>query len=246
MSDLAGKSAFVVGGSRGIGAATATRLAADGANVAVSYAHAEDKARAVVDVIEGQGRDGMAVWLDGSDANSVTDAVEQVAVRFGKVDILVNCGGFFPYGLLEDVTLDQFDEAINVHVRTAFLAAQAAVPHMADGGRVINIGSAYVERVPFPGVSLYCLSKAALTGFTKALARELGPRGITVNLVHPGPTDTDMNPADGPDAEGQREITALGHYGSASDIAASIAHLSGEGGRYITGESLAVDGGWAV
>ncbi|MBK0870012.1 MULTISPECIES: SDR family NAD(P)-dependent oxidoreductase [unclassified Saccharopolyspora] len=246
MAELAGKKALVVGGSRGIGAGAASGLASNGADVAITYSGSKDKAHSVVRDIEASGVRGAALPLDGMDADSARVAVDEAADRLGGLDILVNCAGIFPYGLIEDVTLEQFDQAIAVHVRTAFLTTQAAVRHMSGGGRIIHIGTSFVERVPFPGVSLYTLSKSGLTGFAKALARELGPRGITVNVVHPGPTDTDMNPADSEGADGQRAITALGHYGVVEDIANTVVHLSGAGGRHITGASIPVDGGWAA
>jgi len=158
----------------------------------------------------------------------------------------VNNAGIFPSGPIEYVTLAEVDRTLAIHVRAAFLASQAAARHMGAGGRIISIGSCYAERVPYAGVTLYAMSKAALIGLTKGLARDLGPRGITVNVVHPGSTDTDMNPADGPNADGERSLMAVGHYGSPEDIAATVAHLAGEGGRFVTGAAIAVDGGFAA
>ncbi|GIG70991.1 NAD(P)-dependent dehydrogenase (short-subunit alcohol dehydrogenase family) [Phytomonospora endophytica] len=160
-----------------------------------------------------------------------------------RVDVLVGNAGIAPFGPLADVTLDEVDRTLAIHARASFLLAQAAAPHMPDGGRIVFIGSSLAERVPYPGWSLYAMSKSALVGLTKGLARDLGPRGITVNLVAPGSTDTEMNPADGPDAEGERAFTALGAYCSPEDIAATVAHLAGEGGRMITGATIAVDAG---
>jgi NAD(P)-dependent dehydrogenase (short-subunit alcohol dehydrogenase family) len=174
-------------------------------------------------------------------------AVERTVAELGRLDILVNNAGIFPNGPLEDVSLEEVDRTLAVHVRAVFVASQAAARHMGDGGgRIISIGSCFAERVPYPGVSLYAMSKSALIGLTKGLARDLGERGITATLVHPGSTDTEMNPADGEGAEEERGFIALGHYGSTKDIAATVAHLAGEGGRYVTGASIAVDGGYAA
>ncbi len=246
MSGLKGKMALVTGGSRGIGAAIAKRLAREGANVALTYLSAADRAKAVVAEIEAEGRRGLAIQADGADPGAVVDAVERTVAELGRIDILVNNAGIFPNGPLEDVSLEEVDQTLAVHVRAVFVASQAAARHMGDGGRIISIGSCFAERVPYPGVSLYAMSKSALIGLTKGLARDLGERGITANLVHPGSTDTEMNPADAPEADAERDYIALGHYGSTEDIAATIAHLAGEGGGYITGASIAVDGGFAA
>ncbi|WP_164018600.1 3-oxoacyl-ACP reductase family protein [Pyxidicoccus trucidator] len=246
MSGLTGRVALVTGGSRGIGAAIARRLAREGADVALTYVSAADKAHAVVRDIQAAGRRGFAIAADSASPEAVIRAVEGTVAELGRLDILVNNAGIFPSGPLEEVTLEEVDRTLAVHVRAVFLASQAAARHMGKGGRIISIGTCFVDRVPFPGVTLYTMSKAALTGLTKGLARELGPRGITANVVHPGPIDTDMNPANGPGADAERALLALGHFGESEDIAATVAHLSGEGGRYITGASIAVDGGFAV
>lgn len=244
--ELEGKVALVTGGSRGIGAAVARRLAAGGADVALTYVRAEDSAAAVVKDIQAAGRRAMALQVEMADAAAVVSAVDRVAAELGRLDVLVNNAGIFPYGPLEDVTPAEVDETLAVHVRAVFLASQAASRHMGAGGRIISIGSCIAERVPAPGLSLYAMSKAALSGLTKGLARDLGPRGITATLVHPGPTDTDMNPSDGEGADEERALTALGEYGSAEDVAAMVAHLAGPGGRYVTGTALSVDGGYAA
>jgi 3-oxoacyl-[acyl-carrier protein] reductase len=246
MSELTGKVALVTGGSRGIGAAIAKRLAQDGADVALTYVSAADKARAVVAEIEATGRRGLAIAADSADPDAVTAAVERAAAEFGRFDILVNNAGIFPFGPPEAVTVEEIDRTLAIHVRAVFVASQAALRHMEAGGRIISIGSCLAQRVPHPGVALYAMSKSALIGFTKGLARDVGERGITVNVVDPGSTDTDMNPADGTDAEAQRSFMALGRYGSADDIAAMVAHLAGPGGRFVTGASIAVDGGYAA
>ncbi|WP_445518205.1 SDR family NAD(P)-dependent oxidoreductase [Streptomyces sp. NEAU-174] len=243
---LDGKAALVTGGSRGIGEAVAIRLAEEGADVALTYHSQAERAADVVDRIKALGRRAWAVRADGVDAQAVRAAVEGTAAEFGRLDILVNNAGVGALGPIAELSLDDVDRVLAVNVRAPFLLAQAATAHMADGGRIINIGSCMAERVAFPGGSLYATSKTALTGLTKALARELGPRGITVNLIHPGPVDTDMNPADGENAAFQSGFTALGRYGRTTEIAATVAHLAGDSGRYITGASIAVDGGFAA
>jgi NAD(P)-dependent dehydrogenase (short-subunit alcohol dehydrogenase family) len=147
-------------------------------------------------------------------------------------------------GPLEEVTVEEVDRILAINVRAAFVAAQAAARHMPAGGRIINIGSCLSERVPAPGITIYSMSKAALTGLTRGLARDLGARGIAVTVVQPGPIDTEMNPADGEKADLQRGVTALGRYGTVDDVAATVAYLAGDGGRYVTGAAIAVDGGF--
>jgi 3-oxoacyl-[acyl-carrier protein] reductase len=243
MEDLTGRVALVTGGSRGIGAAVALRLARDGADVAITYQTAADRAAQVVKEIEQLGRRSLALQADSADPIAVRSAVDAVAAELGGLDILVNNAGVFPYGPFEDVTLEELDRTVAIHVRAAFVAAQAASPYLGAGGRIISIGSNLAERVPSPGIALYSMTKSALLGYTRALARELGPRGITVNVVQPGSTDTDMNPADADGAEHQRALTALGRYQTADELAATVAHLAGPGGRTITGASLLVDAG---
>ncbi|HSI80270.1 MAG TPA: SDR family oxidoreductase [Solirubrobacterales bacterium] len=243
---LDGRAALVIGGSRGIGAAIARRLAAEGADVALTYASASARAAEVVDAIEATGRRGVAIEADSADADAVTAAVDRAAAELGRLDILVNNARIFPTGPVEETPLADVDRTLAVHVRAAFVAIRAALAHIGPGGRIISIGSCFAERVPYPGVSLYAMSKAALLGLTKGVARDVGERGITATVVHPGSTDTEMNPADGPDADAERELIALGHYADPDDIAATVSHLAGEGGRYITGTAIAVDGGFAA
>ncbi|MBF6165893.1 SDR family oxidoreductase [Streptomyces gardneri] len=243
MSDLTGKVALVTGGSRGIGAAIARRLAAAGADVALTYQHAEGQAKTVVGEVEALGRRALAIQADSADATAVRAAVDRAASELGGLDILVNNAGIFLSKPFEEFTVAEIDNALGVHARAAFVAAQAAVGYMTDGGRIISIGTNLTDHAPFAGLSLYNLSKSALNGFTKALARELGPRAITVNLVQPGSTDTDMNPQDGAHAQQQRDLTALGRFGVADDVADAVAYLAGPSGRSVTGAFLTVDSG---
>ncbi|HZH03493.1 MAG TPA: SDR family oxidoreductase [Myxococcaceae bacterium] len=243
MKRLAGKVALVLGGSRGIGAAIARRLASDGANVAFTFRRASEEALRVAREMEASGGRTLALYLEAADAEAVTRAVTSTVEALGRLDILVNNAGVFPSGPIEGVTDEEIEQAIALHVRAPFVAARAAVPHMAAGGRVISIGSSLADRVPYGGVTLYAMTKAALNGLTRALARELGPRGITVNVVHPGSTDTAMNPADGPGADAERALMALGRYGEPTDVAAMVGFLASDDGRMVTGAQLAVDGG---
>lgn len=243
MSDLRDAVALVTGGSRGIGAAIVRHLAAAGADVALTYERNELQAKSVVAEAEALGRRAIAIQADSADAGAVIAAVHQAAAELGRLDVLVNNAGIFPAKPFEGFTVHEIDRALNIHARAAFVGAQAAVGRMTEGGRIISIGSNLSERAAFSGLTLYNLSKSALNGFTKALARELGPRNITVNLVQPGSTDTDMNPADGDHAAQQIDLTALGRFGTADDIAATVTFLAGPSGRTITGATFTVDAG---
>ncbi|MEU1394806.1 3-oxoacyl-ACP reductase family protein [Micromonospora zamorensis] len=243
---LDGKVALVTGGGRGIGAAVAMRLAREGADVALTYQQNQQRADQVVDQIKAAGRRAVAIQADSSDTAAVIAAVDRVIGELGRLDILVNNAGAFLLGPLEQLTLEQFEQTVAVNVRAPFVAAQAAVRHMPAGGRIINIGSNVAERAVFPGFSLYAMSKTALIGLTKALGRELGDRAITVNLVNPGATDTELNPADGPNADTIKGFTALGHYAEPTDVAAAVAFLASPDGRYITGATVNVDGGFTI
>lgn len=240
------KVALVTGGGRGIGAAVALRLAEDGADVAITFQQNQQRADGVVDQIKGMGRRAIAIHADSADPAAMAAAVDWTFVQLGRLDILVNNAGAFLLGPIEQLSLKDFEQTVAVNVRAPFVASQAAVPHMSAGGRIINIGSNVAERAVFPGFSLYAMSKTALTGMTKALGRELGARAITVNLVNPGPTDTELNPADGPNADTINGYTALGHYATPADVAATVAFLASTGGRYITGATINVDGGFTI
>ncbi|MFD5944967.1 3-oxoacyl-ACP reductase family protein [Streptomyces collinus] len=241
---LHGKVALVTGGSRGIGAATAVRLAREGADVAVGYVNGKEAADDVVRAVEELGRRAVALRADTGDATEAVEMVNAAAEALGGLDILVNNAGVGVLGPLDTLSLTDVDRVLGVNVRGVFLASQAAAARMPEGGRIITIGSCMAQRVPGPGGTLYATSKAALAGLTKALARELGGRGITANLVLPGPIDTDMNPADGPYAAGQAAMTALGRFGTADEVASMVAHLAGS--TYVTGAEFPVDGGHAA
>ncbi|WP_175704198.1 SDR family NAD(P)-dependent oxidoreductase [Burkholderia ambifaria] len=243
MNRLQGKRALVTGGSRGIGAAIAKRLAADGADVAITYEKSAERARAVVADIEALGRRAVAIQADSADPVAVRGAVDQAAQTLGGLDILVNNAGIFRGGALDDLTLDDIDATLNVNVRAVIVASQAAARHLGEGGRIVSTGSCLATRVPDAGMSLYAASKAALIGWTQGLARDLGARGITVNIVHPGSTDTDMNPADGEHAGAQRSRMAIPQYGKVEDVAALVAFVVGPEGRSINGTGLTIDGG---
>ncbi len=246
MSQLSGKAAIVTGGSRGIGAAIAKQLAVGGADVAVTYSSSPDKANAVVAEIQASGRRGLAIKADSADPAAVTAAVNQTADKLGRLDILVNNAGIYLPAKFDDTTLADIDRMWAVNVRAPIVACQAAAKHMGEGGRIINIGSCVAERVPGPGITLYAMTKAAIVGLTKGLARDLGRRGITVNNIEPGPIDTDMNPASGEGADAQRSLVALGRYGTPDDVAALVSFLAADTGRNITGASYLIDGGFAA
>ena len=240
---LEGKIALVTGGSRGIGAAIAKRLAADGAGVAITYSKGADAASAVVKEIERTGGKAIAILADAASADAVKGAVEKTVAAFGRLDVLVNnAGTAFPKPF-EETTLEEMDRVIDINIRGVYVATQAALKHMKSGGRIIMIGSAVGERVAAPGVVPYAGTKGAVKMFSQALAREIGSRGITVNNVQPGPIDTELNPAAGDWAAPQKAATALNRYGRVDEIAAMVAFVAGPESSYITGANLTVDGG---
>ncbi|GGY39199.1 3-oxoacyl-ACP reductase [Streptomyces omiyaensis] len=241
-----GTAVLVTGGSRGIGAATAVRLAREGADVAFTYVRDEAAAKEVAARVEAAGRRALALRADAADPGDAAGAVHRAADGLGRLDVLVNNVGIGVLGPLGELTLADVDRVLAVNVRAAFLASQAAAERLPDGGRIVTIGTCMTQRVPGPGGTLYALSKSALVGLNRALARELGGRGITANIVHPGPVDTDLNPADGPYAAGQTALTALGRFGTPDEVAAAVAYLAGPEGRYVTGAELSVDGGHAA
>ncbi|MDG6400059.1 3-oxoacyl-ACP reductase FabG [Pseudomonas quasicaspiana] len=243
---LSGKIALVQGGSRGIGAAIVKRLAEEGASVAFTYVSSEAKAQELQDSITGKGAKALAIKADSADAEAIRNAVALTVEKFGRVDILVNNAGVLAVGPLDEFSLEDFDRTLNINVRSVFIASQAAARHMGDGGRIINIGSTNADRMPFAGGGVYAMSKSALVGLTKGLARDLGPRGITINNVQPGPVDTDMNPASGEFAESLIPLMAIGRYGHAEEIAGFVAYLAGPEAGYFTGASLTIDGGFGA
>src|SRR5213596_462661 len=243
MSKLDEKVALITGGSRGIGAAIAKRLAADGARVAITYAKEASAAAGVVKAIELSGGLAVAIQADAADTQAVNDAIDEVVATFGRLDVLVNNAGTAIPKTFEEATLEEMNRVIDINIRGVFVATQAALKHMKSGGRIISIGSAVGERVAAPGLVPYAGTKGAVKMFTQALAREIGSRGITVNNVQPGPIDTELNPATGDWAVPQKAATALDRYGHVDEIAAMVAFVAGPESSYVTGANLTDDGG---
>ena len=243
---LSGKVALVTGASRGMGAAIAQRLAADGATLAITYSASPERAQEVVKAIEAAGGKALAIQADAADATAVRAAVNQTVATFGGIDILVNNAGIATMGPITEFSLEAFDKIMAINVRGLFVATQEAARHMRNGGRIIQIGSVNSDMMPFAGGSVYALTKGAVASFTRGLARDLGARGITVNNVQPGPVDTDMNPANGPFADTLRGHMAIGRYGRPEEIAGFVAYLASPEAAYITGASLLADGGFAA
>ncbi len=243
MSELNEKVALITGGSRGIGAAIAKRLAADGANVAITYTKGADAAASVVKDIERAGRKAIAIQADATDADAVEAAVEKTVATFGRLDVLVNNAGTAIPKPFEETTLEELDRLIDINVRGTFVATQAALKHMKSDGRIIMIGSSVGERVMVPGLVPYFATKGAVKMFSQGLSREVGSRGITVNNIQPGPIDTDLNPAAGEWAVPQKAVTALDRYGHVEEVAALVSFVAGPESSYITGANLTVDGG---
>jgi 3-oxoacyl-[acyl-carrier protein] reductase len=243
---FAGKVALVTGGSRGIGAAIVKRLASEGAHVALTYTSSPERADEVAKAAEAFGVKALAIQADSADADAVAGAVERTVAELGGIDILVNNAGIAVMAPLSDFKLADFDRTFAINVRAVFVAAQAAAKHMKEGGRIINIGSTNAERMPFVGGSVYAMSKSALQGLVQGLSRDLGPRGITINNVQPGPVDTDLNPATGPFAETMLKLMALPRYGHVDEIAGFVSYLASDEAGYITGANLMIDGGFAA
>ena len=246
MKNLEGKVALVTGASRGIGAAIAKRLAREGAAVALTYASSPQKAAEVVRAIEAEGGKAIAIQADSAKAEAVEKAVAETVRAFGRIDVLVSNAGVLSVKPIDQMPLEDFDRMVDVNVRAVFVGAKAAALHMKDGGRIITIGSVNADRMPFAGGSVYAMTKAAVAGLTRGLARDLGPRGITVNNVQPGPIDTDMNPAEGAFAESLKALMALPRYGKDDEVAAMVAYLAGPEAGFVTGASLTIDGGFAA
>lgn len=246
MKRLTNKVVFITGGSRGIGAGIAKRAAAEGADVVITYVQSADKAKQVVDDIKKTGQQALAIPVDNASPDAINDAIEKAVDAFGRIDILVNNAGIYVGKPLADYTLADFDSTMSVNVRAVFLASQKAAQYMNEGGRIITIGSNMAERVAFPTGSLYAMSKSALIGLTKGLARDLGSKGITVNMVQPGPVDTDMNPANSALADVLRNGMAIPQYGKPEDIAELVTYLASEESRFMTGALLTIDGGFSI
>jgi 3-oxoacyl-[acyl-carrier protein] reductase len=243
---LENKRALVTGGSRGIGAAVIGRLARDGADVALTYVSNQDQANETVWASQALGVKALAIRADSADAKAVVAAVEQTVLELGGIDILVNNAGLAVIAPIDDFRLEDLDRTLAVNVRAVFVATQTAVKHMQVGGRIINIGNCNAERMPFTGGGVYAMSKAALVGLVKGLARDLGPRGITINNVQPGPVDTDMNPATSDFAKMLVQQMAVPRYGTVDEIASLVAYLAGPDTAYVTGASLTIDGGFTA
>lgn len=243
---LTGRRALVTGGSRGIGAEIVRRLTADGAAVAFTYASSAADAEKLVAEVAADGGKAVAIQADAADPAQVAAAVEQTVAELGGLDVLVNNAGTGHFAPIDEFTAEQYNRLVAINIGGVYWAVRTAIAHLASGGRIINIGSINADRVPGPGLAVYAMTKGAVSSLTRGLARELGPRGITVNNVQPGPINTDMNPDAGEFAEGLKQLSALGRYGDTSDIAAMVSFLAGPEAGYITGANINVDGGITV
>jgi 3-oxoacyl-[acyl-carrier protein] reductase len=246
MTNLQGRRALVTGASRGIGAEIVRRLAADGASVAFTYGRSSAEADKLVAEVTADGGKVVSIQADSADAEQVAKSVDDAVAQLGGLDVLVNNAGVAVLRDVESLRLDEFDRQLAINVRAVFVAVQRAVPHLGSDGRIINIGSINADRVPAPGLAAYAMTKAAVAGLTRGLARELGPRGITVNNVQPGPIATDMNPDEGEFAASAKELMAIGRYGHPRDVAGVVGYLAGRDTGYITGANWNVDGGFTV
>lgn len=246
MKNLQHKAALVTGGSRGIGAAIAKRLGTEGAQVAITYHNSPERAEDVAKTIRAAGGNALTIQADSADPEAVSRAVDQTQAAFGSLDILVNNAGIALYKDFSQFSMEDFNRTISINVAAAFAASLQAIRYMGSGGRIIHIGSCQGDRNPFQGGAVYAMSKSALNGLTRGMARDLGPKGITVNVVHPGPVNTEMNPADGPHSDAQRALLAVADYATGEDIAALVAFLAGPESANITGAGLLSDGGMSV
>ena len=243
---LAGKVALVTGGSRSLGAAIAKRLAHDGAAVALTYTSSPQKAGEVVLAIEAAGGKALALAADSADVEAVKHAVAETVNSLGRLDILVNNAGVGAFAPIDQFSMDEFDRLVAVNIKGVFVATQEAIRHIGEGGRIIMIGSVNSDSTPFAGISVYALTKGAIASFTRGLARDLAPRGITVNNIQPGPIDTDMNPAEGDFADGLKKIIALGRYGQSDEVAGLVSYLASPEAAFVTGANLKIDGGFTA
>ncbi len=243
---LEGKTALVTGASRGLGAGIARELAQQGARVAITYRASRERAEALVAEIQHVKDDAMALRSDSADPASIQQGIRDVVDAFGRLDILVNNAGGGWFEPFAETSNGHIEETINLNIRGTIYATQEALRHMPDGGRIITIGSINAVSIPFPGGAIYGMSKAALVAFTQGLARELGPRQITVNIVHPGPIDTDGNPKGGPEAPKLAALTALGYFGTAADVGSLVAWIASPSASYMTGSAVVIDGGWTA
>lgn len=241
---FSGKVAFVTGGARGIGAAIVQRLAREGAAVAFTYKDSAALAQALAASVESAGGRALAIQADAGDATALTRAIDQAARQYGKIDVLVNNAGVLLMGAIDSYSLADFDRTLEVNVRAVFVASKAVLPHMGQGGRIINIGSCNAERMPFPGGAAYAMSKSALQGLVQGMARDLGPKGITVNNVQPGPTNTDMNPESGEFGGAMHGLMALQRHAKPDEIAGMVAYVASPEAAFVTGASLTIDGGF--
>jgi len=243
MRILDGKVALVTGGSRGIGAAIAKRLGEIGANVAFTYSKSEEEAKAVAADIEKSGSRALALKADANKPDALTTLPEKVKKEFGRLDILVNNAGVFELGMIGDIAPEVFEKSLNINVRAVFHLTNAAIAHMTDGGRIVNIGSILGQRAVGAGMGVYNMTKFAVAGLSRSWAHDLAPRNITVNTVQPGPIDTDMNPASGDFAESQKQMVPMKRYGKPADVAAAVAFFCAPENGYVTGAMMNVDGG---
>jgi 3-oxoacyl-[acyl-carrier protein] reductase len=241
---LSGKVALVTGGSRGIGAGIVKRLAKDGAAVAFTYAASHEKAEHLAHSVEAAGGRALAICADSADAAAVQGAIDQTVKTLGRLDVFVNNAGILLGGTIDQVSLEELDKMLAVNVRSVYVGIQAAARHMAEGGRIVTIGSVVAQRTAVPGASTYSMTKSAVAGMVRGVAVDLAPRGITVNNVQPGPTATDMNPADGPRSEFIRNLLPVKRFGTSDEIAGLVAYLSSPEAGFVTGASLTIDGGY--